>query len=130
MEILIAAIFILGISTSVIIHKRRTSKDYREHIEPVLHSHGLNFISSEYPGMFKVGPFPKFEVTMGRPQSRAGGISGEYSQYRVIRCSDSDGHTYELWAMINFEVFIFHSIRWRLEKGQKVPTTMESTIES
>ncbi len=130
MEYVVIAIFIImGIGASLFVHGRRTSKDYREHIEPVLNAHGLEFKSSEYPGMFKVGPFPKFSVTAGRSQSRIGGIRGEYSQYRIVECSDSQGNSYKLWVLIEFEMFVVHSICWRVESNQHIPPSMASLVE-
>ena len=57
--------------------RRRHGRSHREHLAPILERHGLSLLSSEFPGWFRTGPFPRFEVEGCRPQSRVAGVRGE-----------------------------------------------------
>ncbi len=118
-----------GIFKSVMISRQRHKKNYREHIEPILKKQGLQFISSEYPGIFKTGPFDKIEVSFGTPQTRAGGIRGEYSEYRIVTFQDKTGKEYKIWAKLEFEAFQLKQLRWRIETSTIIPKEIEAIIE-
>ena len=53
------------------------SKNFRNLIEPQLEKAGMKYIKSEYPGLFKVGPFKKFEIEIGKPQINNGTVRYE-----------------------------------------------------
>jgi hypothetical protein len=55
------------------------SKDFSDLIEIALKKHGLHFVSSTYPGLFKVGPFKKFEITIGKPVINDGAIQYDHT---------------------------------------------------
>lgn len=128
---LIAALVTAGGVAHYCIVRRRHHNDYREHLEPILQEHGLRFLSSVYPGPFKIGPFPKFEVRVGRPQSTVPILGkGEYGEYRAVTAADAGGNQYTLWALVEFEVFRFRRVRWRVEEGAPLPETMTTTLET
>jgi len=124
-------IFVLiGVVSRFIVAKRRHKEDYREYLEPILSKNNMQYISSVFPGWFNVGPFPKVETELGRPQSQVSFLGrGEYSQYRVVTVSDSEGHMYKIWALLDFEVFKLRRVRWRVEEGQSVPGEANKMIE-
>ena len=103
--IAIGIFLIGGLAVQLVIIRRRHQRDYREELAAILAAHGLTFVSARWPGMFKVGPFPKFGVEVGLPQSRIGGMRGEYDEYRVVIVKDAQGNIYELWARLEFELF-------------------------
>jgi hypothetical protein len=80
--------------------------------------------------MFKVGPFPKFEIEVGRPQSRVGGIRGEYDEYRIVTVRESEGNIHELWAKLEFELFRIRQIKWRSENSQNLPSQARQLLEN
>lgn len=130
MRYLIIGIFIvIGLTLYFLIIWRRHQKDFREYIEPVLESCGLKFVSAKWPGFFKVGPFPKFEVEIGRPQSRVGGIRGEFNEYRIVTFLDSDGRSHEIWANIEFEMFRLRFIKWRAVNEHSLPEAAKALLE-
>lgn len=112
------------------ISQRRHGRDHQEDLQPILAKLGLTYVSSKWPGMFKVGPFPKFEVEVGRPQSRIGGIRGEYDEYRIVTVKDSQGNIHELWARLEYELFQLQRIRWRIEDGRNIPSQIIGMIEN
>ena len=114
----IGLLVLAGCAVQFMVSYRRHRRDHRQDLEPILNSHGLTFISAKWPGLFKVGPFPKVEVEVGRPQSRFGGIRGEYDEYRVVTVKDSQGNRFEIWARLEFEVFRLRRIRWRVDKSR------------
>ncbi len=125
----IALLVVAGLTVQFVITRRRHGRDHRRALEPVLKSHGLTFVSANWPGSLKVGPFPKVEVEVCRPQSRVGGISGEYDEYRIVNVRDSDGNTHQLWAKLEFELFRLRRIRWRAEDGQNIPSQARALLE-
>ena len=125
----IGLLVVAGLTVQFVITRRRHGRDHQRDLKPVLKSHDLTFVSAKWPGSFKVGPFPKVEVEVGRPQSRVGGISGEYDEYRIVNVRDSDGNTHQLWAKLEFELFRLRRIRWRAEDGQNLPSQARALLE-
>ena len=125
----IGVLVLCGFAIQLVIRNRRHGRDHRKDLEPVLARHALAFVSAKWPGRFKVGPFPKFEIELGRPQSRAGGIRGEYDEYRLVTAKDSKGNTHELWARLEFELFRLRRIRWRAENEQNLPAQARALLE-
>lgn len=119
-----------GFAAQFLISRRRHRRDHREDLIPILAAHGLTFVSARWPGFFKVGPFPKFGIEVGRPQSRIGGIYGEYDEYRVVTVKNSEGKVYQLWAKLEFELFKLHKVSWRWEIGQEVSTQVKGLAEN
>lgn len=119
----------LALTVQFFILWRRHQKDYRGHLEPILESHGLRFVASRWPGFFRVGPFPKFEVEVGRPQSRVAGMSGEFTEYRIVTARDGEGRTYEVWAKLEFELFRLRSVQWRAADGPDLPLQAQDMLE-
>jgi hypothetical protein len=99
-------------------------------LEPELQKCGVELISAVYPGVFQVGPFPKFEVQFGVPQSQVGDVRGEYNSYRIVTIKDSDGKQYEIWALVEFEKFKFSRVRWRAEHKDELPQGVLTILES
>ena len=117
----IGILFVVGLTVQFLFLWHRHHRDYREHLEPILASHALQFVYARWPGFFKVGPFSKFEFEVGRPQSRVAGIRGEYSEYRIVTFLDSEGRTHEVWAQLAFEMFRFCEVKWRAESKSDLP---------
>ena len=128
--IVIGTLVFGALSVQLIITRRRHGKDHREDLQPILAEEGLIYVTSRWPGMFKVGPFPKFEVEVGRPQSRIGGIRGEYDEYRIVTVQDSQGNIFETWARLEFELFQLKGIRLRMEAGHNVPAQAQKIVEN
>ncbi len=119
-----------GLAAQVLITHRRHRRDHRKDFEPILNTHGLTFVSARWPGRFNVGPFPKIEIEIGRPQSRIGGIRGEYDEYRIVTVQDSKGKNHELWAKLEFELFRLRRISWRVGDGQNLPSQYREMLEN
>ena len=119
-----------GLAVQLVITHRRHMRDHRKDLEPILQTHGLTFVSASWPGRFKVGPFPKFEIEVGRPQSRVGGIRGEFNEYRIITVQDARGKIHELWANLEFELFRLRRIRWRAENAKRLPSKAREMLEN
>ena len=119
-----------GLAVQLLITYRRHRRDHRKDLEPILKAHGLAFMSARWPGRFNVGPFPKFEIEVGRPQSRVGGIRGEYDEYRIVTVQDSKGKIHELWAKLEFELFHLRRISWRAADGQNLPSQARKMLEN
>ena len=126
----IGILVVAGCAVQFVVSYRRHRRDHRQDLEPMLKSHGLTFISAKWPGLFKVGPFPKVEVEIGRPQSRFGGIRGEYDEYRVVTVKDSQGNRFEIWARLEFELFRLRRIRWRADKSRNASLQDISFLEN
>jgi hypothetical protein len=126
----IGLLVVSGLVVHLVITRRRHGRDHRKDVESILASHGLIFVSARWPGMFKVGPFPKFEIEVGHLQSRVGGIRGEYDEYRIVIVQDSEGNTHELWAKLEFELFRIRQIKWRAENSQNLPSQARQLLES
>ncbi len=125
----IALAAVVGLAVYFLITWRRHQQDYQEHLEPILNLHGLQFVAASWPGFFRVGPFPKFEVEAGRPQSRALGVSGEFHEYRIVTLRDPDGQTHDVWALLEFEMFRLRRVRWRAESAQDLPRSAKAMFE-
>ncbi len=126
----IGILVVVVLSVQFLITWRRHHRDYREHLEPILSSHGLQFVSARWPWFFKVGPFPKFEVEVGRPQSRVGGIRGEYNEYRIVTFQDSEGKAHEVWANLEFEMFRLRRLRWRTDSRYDLTEAARGLLEN
>lgn len=127
--IFVGIVIAIVVFVHISIFLKRQKKDYREHIDPFLRKLNLKFISSVYPGMFKTGPFPKFEIETGASYSRAGSVKGEHFECRIVTFSDNS-KTYQLWAMLEFVTFKLNKIRWRKDQNQTFPKAMEQFIEN
>ena len=123
------SLFVGGGSTIAIL-RRRHQRDLSEFLEPDLRKCGVTFISAVYPGLFKIGPFPKFEGPRRRPQTTVNGIRGEYNEYRIVSFSDSKGAVFRLWALVEFEMFQFRRVRWRAEQKDSLPQSVLSILEN
>ncbi len=81
------------------------SKDFSDLIEIALKKHGLHFVSSTYPGLFKVGPFKKFEITIGKPVINDGAIQYDHTYYRIVELKTKHQQTKKVWAKIETNWF-------------------------
>lgn len=126
LPLLIAA----GVAFQLLLLRRRHGRPYGEHLAPILERHGLCLVSSEFPGWFATGPFPRFEVEVGRPQTRVAGLSGEFDEYRRVTVSDPDGNECTLWALLEFEAFRLRRVRWRAEPQTGAPDTVTALLEA
>jgi hypothetical protein len=121
---------LLGGSISLIVSYRRHRRDLREYLEPALQKYGVTFISAVYPGMFQTGPFAESEVRFGQPQTKIGGIRGEYNEYRIVSFNDSHGGLFRLWACVEFQGFQFRSVRWRADCKDALPRSLLPLLEN
>lgn len=76
-------------------------KDFRSIIEPELEKFALKYVKSEYPGVFKVGPFKKFEIEIGKPQINDGTVRYEKRFYRKVTALTNNNSEVEIWAKID-----------------------------
>ena len=121
---------LLGLVVQFTVIWHRHHRDCREHLEPILAARGLQFVSARWPGFFKLGPFPKFEVEVGHPQSKLGGIRGEYDEYRIVTFQDSEGKAYQVWACVEFGLFRLRRVRWRADPAEDLPEAAQTLLES
>ena len=128
--IVIGMLAVAGLALQLAVARRRHNRDHRNDLEPILAAHGLTFVAARWPGIFKVGPFPQFEIEVGRPQSRLGGIRGEYDTYRVVSARDSNGNLHALWARIEFEGFRLRRISWRSKNEQNLPSPARRILDN
>jgi hypothetical protein len=87
-------------------------KDFRKLIEPELEKYGMKYIKEEYPGIFKVGPFKKFEIEIGKPQINDGAIRYEKRYYRKITAIANNKKVVEVWAKIDTSWFKEDSVEF------------------
>lgn len=87
-------------------------KDFRNLIEPQLEKFGMKYIKSEYPGIFKVGPFKKFEIEIGKPQINNGTVQYEKTYYRKVTTLVNNKSEVEIWAKIETGWFKEDSIEF------------------
>jgi hypothetical protein len=126
---IIGGVVVVGIAATLAVSRSRHQDDLSEYLAPVLRECGVNFISAVYPGLFKTGPFPKFEVRIG-PASTVNGVRGECSEYRIVTFSGSKQEVYRLWAVVEFEVFTFKRVRWRAEQKTSLPQSVLPLLEN
>ena len=124
-----AILALIGLALSFAMSGSRHKLDLSQYLEPPLQTCGMTFISAIYPGLFNVGPFPKFEVTVGRATT-VNGTRGEYSEYRIVNFKDSAGRDYQLWALVEFEAFEFKNVRWRAEQKDSLPSSVLAILEN
>ena len=132
MDDFVFKVFLILGTVSLVAHfiylRKRHQKDYREYLEPLLADHNLSFISSKFPGWFKVGPFPKVEVKIGVAQSQFPLVgSGEYVQYRMVTITTETGERHTIWAKLNFELFMLTGVQWQTE-NHPIPKELEALL--
>lgn len=74
--------------------------NFRDLIEAHLNQNELKYISSTYPGLFRVGPFKMFEISIGKPQINNGTVQYEKTYYRIVALKTKNNLTREVWAKI------------------------------
>lgn len=99
--ILILLFFSIIVFSGFINWKNSNKKDFRYLIEPELEKYGLKYIKADYPGLFKVGPFKKFEIEIGKLQINDGGIQYEQRYYRKVTALTNDNKEVVIWAKID-----------------------------
>jgi len=97
------------------------SKNFRNLIEPQLEKAGMKYIKSEYPGLFKVGPFKKFEIEIGKPQINNGTVRYERTYFRKVTALKNNKTEVEIWAKIETGWFKENSVEFnpRLKNVEK-----------
>ena len=88
------------------------SKNFRNLIEPKLEKVGMKYLKSEYPGLFKVGPFKKFEIEIGKPQINNGTVRYERTYYRKVTALKNNKTEVEIWAKIETGWFKENSVEF------------------
>lgn len=130
-ELIFGLLIVVSLLFSWFVFHRRRHRDPRPYLEPILSRHDLRYVSSRAPGgLLDTGPFPKVEVTVGRPQTEVGGIRGEYAQYRIVSIEDADGVGCEVWAQLEFERFRVRRVRWRAASDGSVPASVRPLLET
>ena len=102
----------VGFAINIVRMRARRRKTYQELLEPELKGFGFNFVSSTTPKLFDRGPFPKFEIEIGRPTLKTPIGSGGYDEYRIVRFRDPRGVEHEAWARLKFALFRIWKIDW------------------
>lgn len=82
-----------------------SSKDFTDLIKAELETKGMKLISLTYPGLFKVGPFKKFEISFGKPQINDGAVQYEKTYYRVVELETKRNRTKKVWVKIETSWF-------------------------
>lgn len=101
MGALIVIIFIIiSLGLFYIRYKIDAQRNFDELLKKELKPHGFQLVKSEYPGLFKVGPFKKIEVEVGKPQINHGAIRYERSYYRKLQILTDKNQQIEVWAKI------------------------------
>lgn len=118
-----------GLALWLVVALQRRKRDLREYLEPALQKCGVEFLSAAAPGLFRTGPFPKFEVE-ARPQSSIADIQGSYDEYRIVKFRDAAGRVQEIWAIVEFNNFHFSRIRWRAEQKDRLPPSILAILEN
>ncbi|MEK6153987.1 hypothetical protein WIW50_12030 [Flavobacteriaceae bacterium 3-367] len=85
--------------------KVNTKRDFKDVIEPLLNKKGFTYVSSKYPGVFRVGPFKKIEVTIGKPQINNGAVRYEKTFYRIVDLKTKNNKSRQTWAKIETSWF-------------------------
>jgi hypothetical protein len=129
LTVLLGSLIAGGAVLQLLLLRRRHGQSYREHLAPILERHGLSLVSSQFPGWFETGPFPRFEVEVGRPQTRVAGMRGEFDEYRLVIAADSGGNQCTLWALLEFEAFRLRRVRWRAEPKAQAPDSVRPLLE-
>lgn len=87
----------------------KTSSDKAKNFDDVISSelkkHKLHLVRSTYPGLFKVGPFKKFEISIGKPQINNGTVQYEHTYYRIIELENKRKMKKTVWAKIETSWF-------------------------
>ncbi len=81
------------------------SKNFNDIIEAELKKYGLKYVNSMYPGLFKVGPFKKLEITIGKPMINNGAIQYEHTYYRIVELETKKKRKEKIWAKIETSWF-------------------------
>lgn len=76
-----------------------SSENFFELIESELKPKGMKLISCTYPGLFKVGPFEKFEISI-KPQIKGLEVEHEKTYYRIIELKTNNNKTKKIWVRI------------------------------
>jgi hypothetical protein len=85
--------------------------DYKEKITQQLSEKGYQLIDISMPGIFKTGPFSKFQISFG-PQTSFMGVSGEKTRYRIVKYKNQSGVIKQSWIRINVTAFVVVRIKW------------------
>lgn len=82
----------------------KSSKDFTEQIETELKLEKMSLLNLSYPGLFKVGPFKKIEISIGKPIIN-GAVQYENTYYRIVELKTEKNKTYKIWARIDTNWF-------------------------
>lgn len=129
-QLLLIILIAGGALLAIALSWKRGGSSYADLLAPVIEECGCKFISSRSPGLFRVGPFPKFESEFGRPQTSVLGVRGEHFHYRIVLFEDGAGVPHEVWALIEFESFKLRHIRWRAFEKEKLPAAIRELLEN
>jgi len=89
----------------------QSPEDYKEKIIKQLEEKGFQLVDISMPGIFKTGPFPKFQISFG-PQTKIMGVSGEKTRYRIVKYKNQNGVIKQSWIRINVTAFVVIRIKW------------------
>lgn len=77
-----------------------SSKDFTSLIDSKLKANNMKLIHLTYSGLFKVGPFRKFEISIGKPQINDGAIQYKKTYYRIVELETRKKTTEKVWVKI------------------------------
>jgi len=81
------------------------SADFSGLIAKELKKEGLELLNSSYPGLFKVGPFKKVEIKIGKPLIYVGAVKHERTFYRIVEVKTKNNRKEQVWAKIDTNWF-------------------------
>ncbi len=93
--------------------KYDSTKDFSELIQVELRKNGMKLVSSKYPGIFKVGPFEKVKISIGKPLINDGAIQYEKSYIRLVKLETKTKKVQEVWVRISTHWFKETKIEFR-----------------
>lgn len=97
--------FLLAVLILFINWKFDSSKDFSQLIRVELGKSNMKLLSLKYPGIFKVGPFEKIKISVGKPLINDGAIQYEKSYIRKVKLETSTKKVHEVWVRIETHWF-------------------------
>jgi len=107
--------FLLVILVLFVNWKLDSSKDFSELVQVELRKNNMKLISLKYPGIFKVGPFEKFKISVGKPLINDGAIQYDKSYIRLVKLQTNTNKTHEVWVKIKTHWFKETKVEFRPE---------------
>ena len=104
---------LLAILVLFISWKYDSSKDFSQLIQVELRKNNMKLVNLKYPGIFKVGPFEKIKITVGKPLINDGAIQYEKSYIRLVKLETNNKKVHEVWVKISTHWFKETKVEFR-----------------